>query len=49
MFIAANWPADLTLRAADSNLPLGPEGASVWESWVIQENVFLNDGNEPTS
>ena len=47
VFIAANWPADLIVRAANPTLPLGSEGPSVWESWVVQEDVYLDDGSEP--
>jgi len=47
LFIAAVWPADLEARAADPEKPLGADGPMVFESWVIQEDVYLDAGATP--
>jgi hypothetical protein len=47
LFVALNWPADTTARAADPSARLGADGPVVWEVWQNAQDVYLDDGVDP--
>jgi len=47
LFVAINWPADVSKRAADHRAVLGAAGPVVWETWQNTADVFLDNGLDP--
>ncbi len=52
LFIAMNWPADVTKKEADQSRTLGSHGPVVWETWRSARNgapdtAFPVDGSDP--
>jgi hypothetical protein len=47
LFVAINWPADPTTRAADRSAPLGAQRPVVWETWQNANEVYLDGGADP--
>jgi hypothetical protein len=47
LFVALNWPADVTNRVADRSKEFGAEGPVVWETWANAPDVFRRDGSDP--
>lgn len=51
LFIALNWPADISNRKADSSREFGENDYTVWESWKLSsgnnDEVFLAKGKDP--
>lgn len=48
LFVAFNWPADATKRAANSAAKFGADGPVVWETWKnARGEVFRLDGKDP--
>jgi cytochrome c peroxidase len=47
LFVALNWPANPSTRAADPTTPLGADQPVVWEAWQNAEAVYLDDGRDP--
>lgn len=51
LFVALNWPANVSQRQADPNRAFGEAATSVWESWKLSsgpnDQVFLTDGVDP--
>lgn len=51
LFVALNWPANVSQRQADPNRVFGEAATTVWESWKLSsgpnDQVFLNGGIDP--
>src|SRR4051812_18544875 len=48
LFVALNWPADATKRAANPAAKFGADGPVVWETWKnARGEVFRSDGKDP--
>jgi cytochrome c peroxidase len=47
LFVALNWPADSSRRAANPGAPLGAKGPVVWEIWANAQQVYREDGSDP--
>lgn len=48
LFVALNWPADMSKRAANPNAKFGADGPVVWESWKnARGEAFRSDGKDP--
>lgn len=52
LFIAMNWPADVTKKEADQNKAFGSHGPVAWETWRSARNgapdtAFPVDGSDP--
>jgi hypothetical protein len=48
LFVALNWPADVTKRAASPTAKFGADGPVVWETWKnARGEVFRSDGKDP--
>lgn len=47
LFVALNWPANVSLRQADATKKLGADGQVTWETWKNAREVFLPKGADP--
>ena len=51
LFVALNWPANVTTREADPKRKFGENAITVWESWKLasgsSDEVFLARGRDP--
>jgi hypothetical protein len=52
LFVALNWPGDVTKKEADSAKKLGADGSVAWETWrsvnpLAPDTVFRTDGADP--
>jgi hypothetical protein len=47
LFVALNWPADVTRRTADPRAVLGAPGPVTWETWQNAADVYLEHGKDP--
>ena len=47
LFVALNWPADVSKRAADPTAAFGADRPVVWEVWQNASDVYLDDGSDP--
>jgi hypothetical protein len=52
VFVALNWPADVSQKVADQSKPFGAPGPVVWETWRniregLPDSVFPTNGTDP--
>jgi hypothetical protein len=47
LFVALNWPADTTRRAANRAEVFGAPAPAVWETWQNIADVYLPGGRDP--
>lgn len=47
LFVALNWPANVSQRQADPTKKLGADGPVTWETWKNAREVFLPKGVDP--
>lgn len=47
LFVALNWPANVTQRQADPAKKFGADGSVTWETWKNAREVFLAKGVDP--
>jgi hypothetical protein len=47
LFVALNWPANVTTKTADESKKLGVNGPVVWETWKNAPEVYKGDGSDP--
>lgn len=49
-FVAVNWPASATMRGAPDKGKLpGQPGPTVWQTWKMPDEIFLQDGSTPVA
>lgn len=49
LFAALNWPAKVSVCAADSKKLLGAPGKTVWETWRSKKDTYLERAAKPKS
>lgn len=47
LFVALNWPVDLSTREPDHHARLGADRPVVWESWPSARELLKPDGSDP--
>jgi hypothetical protein len=47
LFVAINWPADMSTRTADVGARLGADRPAIWETWQSSADAYRDDGSDP--